>query len=43
MTRISRLVAPGFPYHVTQRGGRSMPIFDDDGDQKANLDFMAQD
>jgi hypothetical protein len=28
--------------HVTQRGVRSIPIFDDDGGRKACLDFMAE-
>ena len=26
MARISRVVAPGYPHHVTQRGVRSIPI-----------------
>lgn len=42
MARISRLVASGYPHHVTQRGVRSMPIFDDDGDRIAHLGFMAE-
>jgi len=42
MARISRLVASGYPHHVTQRGVRSIPIFDDDGDQIAYLGFMAE-
>jgi len=27
MARISRVVASGYPHHVTQRGVRSIPIF----------------
>jgi len=42
MARISRLVASGYPHHVTQRGVRSIPIFDDDGDRIAYLGFMAE-
>jgi putative transposase len=42
MARISRLVASGYPHHDTQRGVRSMPIFDDDGDRIAYLGFMAE-
>ena len=43
MARISRLVVPGYPHHVTQRGVRSIPIFSSDwegyfrqDDEKAN-------
>src|SRR6185503_15542061 len=42
MARISRLVASGYPHHVTQHGVRSIPIFDDDGDRIAYLGFMAE-
>ncbi len=41
MARISRVVAPGYPHHVTQRGVRSIPIFQTDSDRKAYLNFMA--
>jgi putative transposase len=41
MARISRVVAPGYPHHVTQRGVRSIPIFQTDRDRKVYLDFMA--
>jgi putative transposase len=41
MARVSRVVAPGYPHHVTQRGVRSIPIFQTDSDRKAYLDFMA--
>lgn len=34
MDRIARVVVPGMPHHVTQRGVRSLPIFDDDQDRK---------
>lgn len=42
MARISRVVASGYPHHVTQRGVRSIPIFQNDGDRNAYLDFMAE-
>ncbi len=42
MARISRVVASGYPHHVTQRGVRSIPIFQTDSDRRAYLDFMAQ-
>ena len=32
MARLSRLVLPGFPYHVTQRGNRRMQTFFNSGD-----------
>jgi putative transposase len=42
MARISRVVASGYPHHVTQRGGRSIPTFQTDSDRRAYLDFMAE-
>jgi hypothetical protein len=32
MPRIARVVVSGLPQHVTQRGVRSLDVFDDDGD-----------
>jgi putative transposase len=32
MPRLARLVIPGFPHHVTQRGNRRLPTFFSDGD-----------
>jgi putative transposase len=32
MSRLARLVIPGFPHHVTQRGNRSAQTFFEDGD-----------
>ncbi len=42
MARISRLVVPGYPHHVTQRGVRSIPIFSSDKDRSAYADIMAE-
>ena len=42
MARISRVVASGYPHHVTQRGVRSIPIFHTDSDRRAYLHFMAE-
>ena len=42
MARISRVVASGYPHHVTQRGVRSIPIFQTDSDRRAYLDFMTE-
>lgn len=42
MPRLSRLVVPGYPHHITQRGVRSMDIFSDDQDRLSYLQFMAE-
>ena len=42
MARLSRLVIPGYPHHVTQRGVRSIDIFSSDEDRYAYLNFMAE-
>ena len=42
MARISRIVVPGYPHHVTQRGVRSMTVFHDDEDRLSYLRFMAE-
>ena len=42
MARISRVVASGYPHHITQWGVRSIPIFQTESDRRAYLDFMSQ-
>jgi len=42
MPRIARIIAPGIPHHVTQRGNRRMPTFFHEDDYCAYLDLMAQ-
>ena len=42
MPRMSRLIVPGFPHHVTQRGVRSMDIFPDDDARLAYLQFLSE-
>jgi len=42
MPRLPRLVVPGYPHHITQRGVRSIDIFNDDQDRQAYLCFMAE-
>jgi putative transposase len=42
MARLARVIAPGYPHHVTQRGVRSLPIFRNDEDRKMYLEFMAR-
>lgn len=40
MPRMPRLVVPGLPHHVTQRGVRSTDIFRDEADRFAYLDCL---
>ena len=42
MARFSRVVLPGYPHHVTQRGVRSMEIFQDDDDRREYLHLLRQ-
>jgi len=42
MSRIARLVVPGLPHHVVQRGVRSIDIFDDDSDRSLYLGLMRE-
>ncbi len=41
MARLSRMIIPGLPHHVTQRGNRREPIFFKPGDEAVYLDLMA--
>jgi putative transposase len=41
MTRLARIVAPGLPHLVTQRGNRREPIFFEPGDQQLYIDILA--
>jgi putative transposase len=41
MARIARVVAPGLPHHITQRGNRGQQTFFDDDDYKAYRHLMA--
>ena len=42
MARIARVVAPGIPHHVTQRGNRRQPVFFDDADYQTYLSLLAE-
>lgn len=42
MTRAARIVVPGYPHHVTQRGNRRMPVFFDDNDYRAYMAFLSE-
>lgn len=39
---MARLVAPGFPHHVTQRGARRQQVFFSDADYAAYLDILGE-
>jgi putative transposase len=38
MTRLARMIVPGLPHHVTQRGNRREAMFFKDGDQEIYRD-----
>lgn len=42
MARLARLVIPGLPHHITQRGNRRQETFFNDGDYAAYLELMAE-
>jgi putative transposase len=42
MTRLSRIVIPGVPHHVTQRGNRRLPTFFRAEDYAAYLEFLKE-
>jgi putative transposase len=42
MARLARIVVPGCPHHVTQRGNRREPIFFEAGDQEIYRDLLAE-
>ncbi|MGA9750480.1 MAG: transposase, partial [Acidobacteriota bacterium] len=42
MARIARVVAQGYPHHVTQRGNRRQQVFFSDEDYQAYLDLLSE-
>ena len=42
MARMARLVVPGHPHHVTQRGGRRMDVFIEPDDYSAYLTLLSE-
>ncbi len=42
MTRIARVVVPGLPHHVTQRGNRRERVFFEDGDYALYRDWLSE-
>jgi putative transposase len=41
MARLPRIVLPGIPHHITQRGNRRERVFFEDGDYTLYLDLLA--
>ena len=42
MARLSRIIAVGYPHHLTQRGVRSMTIFQSDADRRRYLQYVKE-
>jgi len=42
MARLARVVVPGYPHHITQRGNRRLETFFSDADYEAYLHLMAE-
>ncbi len=42
MARLARLVVPGLPHHITQRGNRRQQVFFDDGDYAAYIELLSE-
>jgi putative transposase len=42
MTRLARVIAPGFPHHIIQRGNRRQQTFFSDNDYNTYLQFLSQ-
>ena len=42
MGRLSRIIAVGYPHHLTQRGVRSMAIFQSDADRRCYLKYVKE-
>lgn len=42
MARLARVVIPGLPHHVTQRGNRREKTFFEEGDYALTLDLLVQ-
>ncbi|MBM9537078.1 REP-associated tyrosine transposase [Desulfobulbus alkaliphilus] len=41
MPRIARIIAPGYPHHITQRGNNRAVVFYDDEDRQTYLELLA--
>ncbi len=40
MARVARVVVPGYPHHIVQRGNRCQEVFFSDYDREAYLDYL---
>jgi putative transposase len=40
MPRVARVVIPGYPHHLTQRGNNRQPVFLHDDDRRRYLEFL---
>jgi putative transposase len=40
MARLARVIVPGLPHHITQRGNRRQPTFFCDEDYQSYLELM---
>ena len=41
MARLARLVVPGLPHHITQRGNRRQAVFFEEADRQCYLQYLA--
>jgi putative transposase len=41
MPRIARIIAPGYPHHITQRGNNRATVFFDDEDRQTYLKLLS--
>ena len=42
MPRVARIVAPGYPHHITQRGNYAQEVFPEDSDRQQYLEWIAE-
>ena len=42
MPKLARVVAPGVPHHITQRGNRRAPIFKEPNDREVYMDLLGR-
>ena len=42
MARLARVVLPGYPHHITQRGNRCQDVFFVDGDYEHYLELLRE-